>query len=292
MGTPVIAPGIGGFPDFIRDGWNGRIFPPGDRTALEDILREIVSDPSMVERWAANATLPASFEDHVRYVESLYAALLKGATPNVRDGNFLLFPDTQHPDSDAARRPSLGAMNRNRFDGRIQGGFSNNEATGTLPDPLPSPLYLNVGCGEDTRRGFVNIDLFSDDPSVVRMDIRRLALPDNSVDGLVAHDVLEHFSHREIDAVLREWGRVLKPGAEFMIRCPSLALQCKAYLNGVWDADVTSYMIFGGQTNPGDYHCTGFDRVSIARHLQASGLRGLRSRKKIRRRTVASSTSI
>ena len=55
-------------------------------------------------------------------------------------------------------------MNRNRFDGRIQGGFSNNEATGTLPDPLPSPLYLNVGCGEDSRRGFLNIDLFSDDP--------------------------------------------------------------------------------------------------------------------------------
>ena len=96
----------------------------------------------------------------------------------------------------------------------------------------------------------MNIDLFSDDPSVVRMDIRRLALPDNSVDGLVAHDVLEHFSHREVDAVLREWARVLKPNAEYMIRCPSLALQCKAYMNGTWNADVASLMIFGGQTIP------------------------------------------
>jgi glycosyltransferase involved in cell wall biosynthesis/thioredoxin-like negative regulator of GroEL len=121
------------------------------------------------------------------------------------------------------------------------------------------------------RRGFVNIDLFSDDPSVVRMDIRRLELPDSSVDGLVAHDVLEHFSHREIGAVLREWARILKPGAEYMIRCPSLALQCRAYVNGVWDADVASFMIFGGQTNPGDFHCTGFDRGSITRHLEAAG---------------------
>ena len=30
-------------------------------------------------------------------------------------------------------------------------------------------------------------------------------------------------------------------------------------------------MIFGGQTNPGDYHCVAFDETSIKAHLTKSG---------------------
>ena len=30
-------------------------------------------------------------------------------------------------------------------------------------------------------------------------------------------------------------------------------------------------MIFGGQTNPGDYHCVAFDENSIRKHLQKAG---------------------
>ncbi|MFW5701952.1 MAG: glycosyltransferase, partial [Bacteroidota bacterium] len=138
--------------------------------------------------------------------------------------------------------------------------------------PLPEPLLLNLGCGKDVRDGFVNIDLFSDDPRVVRMDVRNLEFRDRAAKMILASDILEHFSHREIDSVLGEWSRVLKPGGELMIRCPSLRLQAEEYLNGAWDADVASYMIFGGQTNPGDYHAVGFDEKSIRRHLEKAGL--------------------
>lgn len=152
-------------------------------------------------------------------------------------------------------------------------GFSNNKAIGKLPEPLPSPLLLNVGCGKDVREGFINIDLFSDDGRVVYMDIRKLEFDDNSVDLILASDILEHFSHREIDSILYEWARVLKPNGELIIRSPSLKLQTKAYLTGAWNADIASYMIFGGQTNPGDYHCVAFDHQSISLHLQKAGLK-------------------
>lgn len=163
------------------------------------------------------------------------------------------------------------ALNINNSDRRAPGGFSNTPAVGKLPAPLPSPLMLNLGCGNDIRSGYVNIDLFSSDPSVVRMDIRRLELEDSSADSILASDILEHFSHRETTAILQEWARVLKPGGELIIRCPSLKLQVNAYLRGDWDADVASYMIFGGQTNPGDFHCNGFDDKSIVRHLNSAG---------------------
>lgn len=163
------------------------------------------------------------------------------------------------------------ALNRFNSQKTDFGGFSNKPATGELPTILPSPLMLNLGCGKDVRDKFINIDLFSDDPRVVRMDIRKLDFSDNSVDLILASDVLEHFSHRQTDDILKEWSRVLAPGAEIIIRCPSLRLQLNAYMRGDWDADIASYMIFGGQTNPGDYHCVAFDEITIKKHLLAAG---------------------
>ena len=163
------------------------------------------------------------------------------------------------------------SMNRLRFSENIIGGFSNKEAFGEFPNPLPETLKLNLGCGTDVKPGWINIDLFSNDPSVVKMDIRKLEIPDGVVDEILASDVLEHFSHREVDLVLKEWARVLKPSGSITIRCPNLKLQMEAYLRGDWDADIASYMIFGGQTNPGDYHCVGFDRISIEKHLNRAG---------------------
>lgn len=166
---------------------------------------------------------------------------------------------------------AMDAMNRTMKNRVVSDGFSNKKAFGQLPKTLPTPLYLNLGCGKDVRDGFINIDLYSDDPRVIAMDIRSLELPDNCADGLLASDVLEHFSHRETEEILREWARVLKPGGEIVIRCPSLRLQCNAYMQGKWDADIASYMIFGGQTNPGDFHCVGFDESSISKHLTQAG---------------------
>lgn len=163
------------------------------------------------------------------------------------------------------------SMNKIQFEENISGGFSNREAKGKLPTPLPDPLRLNLGCGKDVKPGWVNIDLFSDNPDVVKMDIRRLDIADNAADEILASDILEHFSHREVDLILIEWARVLKPGGIIEIRCPNLKLQINAYMRGDWNADVASYMIFGGQTNPGDYHCVAFDENSIRQHLLNAG---------------------
>ncbi|MBE2189377.1 MAG: glycosyltransferase [Desulfobulbaceae bacterium] len=165
------------------------------------------------------------------------------------------------------------AMNRIQFVQDIPHGFSNKSAKGRLPEVLPDKLMLNLGCGRDVREGFLNIDLYSENENVVSMDIRNLELPDSCAEFILASDVLEHFSHRETDAVLKEWARVLKPGGKIEIRCPNLRLQMNAYQRGDWDADVASYMVFGGQTNPGDYHCVAFDEKSISKHLEKAELK-------------------
>jgi hypothetical protein len=49
-------------------------------------------------------------------------------------------------------------------------------------------------------------------------------LPDNSVDEVQALDLLEHFWRDEVDAVLDEWLRVLKPRGQITVRVPNLTV--------------------------------------------------------------------
>lgn len=149
-------------------------------------------------------------------------------------------------------------------------GLSTKRATGKFPDVLPSPLKLNLGCGLDIRADYLNLDMYSDNPEVIYCDVRKLPLPDNSVDLILANDVLDIFSHREIDNVLNEWNRVLKLDGEIQIRVPNLKSQVRLYMNNEWDADVASYMLYGGQTNPMDYKACAFDSKSLSAKLLKS----------------------
>ncbi|MEW5956165.1 MAG: glycosyltransferase [Chloroflexota bacterium] len=257
--VPVIGSRIGGIPDFIQPGQNGFLFEPGNVEDLVRQLRQFIDTPDLLGRLQAQIRPSQEFQAFLDELLGHYRDVISANRGSLRK-------------SSALPEPAAQPLNRIQFDQNLAHGFSNQPATGQLPQPLPDPLYLNLGCGKDIRAGFVNIDLFNDDPGVVGMDVRHLDLPDNCADGIIASDILEHFSHREIDPILSEWARVLKPGGELAIRTPSLRLQAKAYLNGVWDADVASYMIFGGQTNPGDYHCVGFDEQSIRKHLNRVGL--------------------
>jgi len=293
MRLPVIAPSHGGFTDFIQDGFNGRIY--NDLIELHEILYNYSKKPNEIDEMRVNCNLNYGFKDYLEHIINIYEMSIDNVeiTPN----NILkLFLD-EHPSStkfigennsentesssienkaqkkeENKKNKESTAMNRLSFDQDKEGGYYNKKASGNMPIPLPTPFKLNLGCGRDIKAGFINIDLFSEDPSVVKMDIRELEIEDNSVDLIYANDILEHFSHRETNSLLKEWARVLKPNAELIIRCPNLRLQIEAYVRGDWDADVASFMIFGGQSNPGDYHCIGFDEKSIRKHLKEANL--------------------
>lgn len=52
VGTPVVGSRIGGLAELVTDGVDGRLVPPGDRTALATALREAADDPAAtVDRW-------------------------------------------------------------------------------------------------------------------------------------------------------------------------------------------------------------------------------------------------
>jgi glycosyltransferase involved in cell wall biosynthesis len=73
-GRPVIGSHIGGIPDFVRDGVNGRLFKPGDVVELARIMDEL-RDPTLVARLAAEARKHKRLDEHVDELETLYADL-------------------------------------------------------------------------------------------------------------------------------------------------------------------------------------------------------------------------
>lgn len=83
-------------------------------------------------------------------------------------------------------------------------------------------MKLNLGSGDKHVAGYLSVDLREDCGANVVADVRFLPYDDGSVEAIIAHDLLEHFSKFETEPLLTEWHRVLCSGGEISIRCPNM----------------------------------------------------------------------
>ena len=137
-------------------------------------------------------------------------------------------------------------------------------------------IRLNLGCGSIKMPGYVNIDLH--DPGAdLAMDVRYLEFEDGAIDEIYSSHLLEHFSgsrhNNELPGVLKEWFRVLKSGGALRLNVPNLVGCLKNWLNKEEDEKwgFALDMIFGLQTNPGEYHKTGFTKARLEKLLTDAG---------------------
>ena len=130
---------------------------------------------------------------------------------------------------------------------------------------------LDLGAGEFHKPGYIAVDLRPLPHVKVVCDIRCLPYPDESVDAINAGEVLEHFSRAEIEPLLKEWIRVLKPGGEFTVRVPDFGEACRLYAQGQASCGLVNLWIFGAQSHPLDFHKVGFDLVDLTIYLQRAG---------------------
>jgi glycosyltransferase involved in cell wall biosynthesis len=78
-GLPVIASRIGGIPEIVEDGRNGRLFEPGNADALSRILRSLAEDPAGVARLRAGIPAVRTIEDDIAETEIVYRAAMQEA---------------------------------------------------------------------------------------------------------------------------------------------------------------------------------------------------------------------
>lgn len=138
-------------------------------------------------------------------------------------------------------------------------------------------VYLNLGCGEITHPAFVNVDaLVARHIHYIRRIDDLRPFRDNSVDLIYASHCLEHFGHREIDRVVAEWQRVLKPGGVLRVGVPDFDQLLAMYEYSGRDVDVIQQVLMGGQTYPLNGHYVAFTRRSLTELFTRVGFKVVR----------------
>lgn len=77
-GVPVIASAGGALSEMFAPGHGGDLFPAGDAAALHSILRRVIEEPALIDRWSARIQPPKRADDHAAEIQSVYDALLAG----------------------------------------------------------------------------------------------------------------------------------------------------------------------------------------------------------------------
>lgn len=160
-------------------------------------------------------------------------------------------------------------------------------------------MKLNLGCGDDVKPGYTNVDFRQTDPSVVQVDLSKFPWPfeDESADEIMMLDFLEHFPYAITPSILLECQRVLKPEGTVVIQVPDAehlmkALTCSGeYLCNRCGHEMKNDLsclgcgqsqreiseaamrrLYGGQDFPGNFHHTCFTEISLMQKTRSCGL--------------------
>jgi predicted SAM-dependent methyltransferase len=163
-----------------------------------------------------------------------------------------------------------------------------------------SPPKLNLGCGENVKTGWVNIDLFRDDADL-RLDLREpLPFSSDSVAFIYSEHVFEHLAYpcihdsmgwtlespgapSEAVQLLREAHRVLIPGGVFSVGVPDAERTVVRYARGEFEGWgppwVDTPMHFVNYIfRQGRQHKYAYDAETLGRLLMAAGFVDVRRR--------------
>jgi SAM-dependent methyltransferase len=146
-------------------------------------------------------------------------------------------------------------------------------------------VKLNLGCGDKILAGYVNVDVAPSrsghTPDVI-CDLHRLTpFEDEAAAEILAVHVIEHFWRWEVVSVLREWARVLEPGAPLIIECPNLQNACEEFLRDPDgfsgpgpEAQRTMWVFYGDPRwqDPLMVHRWGYTPGSLAKVMVEAGL--------------------
>lgn len=93
--------------------------------------------------------------------------------------------------------------------------------------------YVNLGSGPNVVPGLLNIDFFNTRGIDYGADLRYpLKIASSAVDGIFCEHTLEHLTYSQVDAVLGESCRILKPGGVIRLVLPDLSLFMRNYCAG------------------------------------------------------------
>lgn len=140
-------------------------------------------------------------------------------------------------------------------------------------------MKLNLGCGTALgarEEGWINADVRSLPGVDLVCDARALPLEKDSVELILAQDLIEHIPMLDVLSTLKEWHRVLMPGGELQIRTPDFYKLARAAITRRLPPNEFFHLFFGDQSpEAGGYeaggHKSGFSKEQWKQTLAEVG---------------------
>lgn len=136
-------------------------------------------------------------------------------------------------------------------------------------------MKLNLGCGKEYKKGFINIDSYDLTIADKKMSVDNLKYPPNTVEEIHAQQLIEHFGFLKTVYILAEWFRVLKPGGILLIETPHLEESFKRFLDGTLETRKEIITWIFGLDSQGMTHYFCFPEELLRTTLKKTGFRNI-----------------
>lgn len=134
-------------------------------------------------------------------------------------------------------------------------------------------MKINLGCGNDIQRGYINIDTRSIEGVDLICNIEDLPYTNNTIDEIRAIDVIEHIPWAKQQELFKYYYSLLKKGGFLHIQVPDLD-NILNMRNKVHDIKIIRWL-FGGQDYPSNFHYTVFTKKWIKELLENAGFKNI-----------------
>lgn len=137
-------------------------------------------------------------------------------------------------------------------------------------------VRLNLGCGRDYKKGYINVDVVTEFPVDVIADLSKpLPFKNNYAEEVYASDILEHFTKEDGEIFLQECYRVLKVGGVLILRTHNIEQIIKQFHD---DSFVMRHFIYGNTERTGVWgaHKYAYDEQELNSLLKYIGFTGIK----------------
>ena len=136
-------------------------------------------------------------------------------------------------------------------------------------------MKLNVGCGRDYRKGYINIDAFDDTVADQMMAAEYMDFEDNTFSHVDCIQVLEHLGAARSIYALAEIYRVLRPEGILLLQTPDMVNSFKSFIKGSEDRRKLTMNWIYGIDSPGMFHRYGFPEELLTLVLREAGFQDI-----------------